>query len=307
MVYGTALGAAQLNATANTPGTFVYDPPAGTVLDIGSQTLTATFTPADTTDYLPATAAAMVTVAIPSPSGGGNEYPLKFTPGAGARGVVVAGYTLAPDSVYGTIVIGTCSYYTVHSGSGRGGGYKTVTTYYNQTCRWDPYGNLLSITSGAPAAPTPIAVNGTQTIYASTAAGMSTGTDSALPGGGFVFTPGAHYTWLTPNPYAVIQQGLLTFTVSLKSDGDLPLTVSSVDATALAGTATVAGTTCTDSIPVGSTCSVTVVYDSTQFRSPTGLAYDTLSIHLNADAGQAVDFVQQYTIVLTPANTTDGD
>jgi hypothetical protein len=186
-------------------------------------------------------------------------------------------------------------------------GDKTVTTYYNQTCRWDPYGNLLSITSGAPPASTPIAVNGTQTIYASTDAGMSTGTDSALPGGGFVFTPGAHYTWLTPAPYAVIQQGLLTFTVSPRSDGDLPLTVSSVDAAALAGTATVAGTTCTDSIPVGSTCSITVVYDSTRFRSPTGLADDTLNIHLNADAGQAVDFVQQYTVVLSPANTADGD
>jgi hypothetical protein len=154
-------------------------------------------------------------------------------------------------------VIGTCSYYTVHSGSGRGGGYKTVTTYYNQTCRLEPYGNLLSITSGAPSAPAAIAVNGTQTIYASTDAGMFTGTDSALPGGGFVFTPGAHYTWLTPSPYAVIQQGLLTFTASLKSDGDPPLTVSSVDATALAGTVTVAGTTCAGRILVGSSCRTT--------------------------------------------------
>jgi hypothetical protein len=37
------------------------------------------------------------------------------------------------------------------------------------------------------------------------------------------------------------------------------------------------------------------------------LAYDTLSIHLNSDAGQTTDFVQQYTVVLTPANTTDSD
>jgi hypothetical protein len=48
IVYGTPLGAAQLNATASVPGTFTYAPAAGTVLNAGSaQVLTATFTPAD--------------------------------------------------------------------------------------------------------------------------------------------------------------------------------------------------------------------------------------------------------------------
>jgi len=51
-VYGTALGAAQLNATANVSGAFLYTPPAGTVLPMGSgQTLSVTFTPTDATDY----------------------------------------------------------------------------------------------------------------------------------------------------------------------------------------------------------------------------------------------------------------
>ncbi len=44
--YGTPLGSAQLNATANVPGTFSYSPGAGAVLQAGEQTLTATFTPA---------------------------------------------------------------------------------------------------------------------------------------------------------------------------------------------------------------------------------------------------------------------
>ena len=56
ITYGTALSAAQLNATANVPGTFVYSPPSGTVLAVGSQTLNVTFTPTDTTDYNTATA-----------------------------------------------------------------------------------------------------------------------------------------------------------------------------------------------------------------------------------------------------------
>ena len=49
---GTPLSATQLDATANVAGTFIYDPPAGTVLPLGqAQTLSVTFTPADTTDY----------------------------------------------------------------------------------------------------------------------------------------------------------------------------------------------------------------------------------------------------------------
>ena len=47
---GTALSEAQLNATADVPGTFTYDPPAGTMLNSGDgQMLQAVFMPADST------------------------------------------------------------------------------------------------------------------------------------------------------------------------------------------------------------------------------------------------------------------
>jgi uncharacterized delta-60 repeat protein len=53
---GTSLGAAQLDATANVPGTFSYSPPLGTVLQAGNdQKLSVNFTPTDTTDYTSAT------------------------------------------------------------------------------------------------------------------------------------------------------------------------------------------------------------------------------------------------------------
>gem|GEM_PF-1029305 len=55
--YGTALSATQLNATANAPGTFVYTPTAGTVLDAAEQILRVTFTPTDTTNRLEVTTA----------------------------------------------------------------------------------------------------------------------------------------------------------------------------------------------------------------------------------------------------------
>jgi hypothetical protein len=74
---GTPLGSAQLDATAPVPGTFVYTPAIGTVLQVGqSQALSVTFTPTDTTDYssVAATAAINVLIAtstslsIPSPT-----------------------------------------------------------------------------------------------------------------------------------------------------------------------------------------------------------------------------------------------
>ena len=74
---GTALGPAQLNATASAPGTFVYSPAAGTVLATGTYTLRATLTPTDTTRYTTATASTSLTVAAatappPPPPGDGN-------------------------------------------------------------------------------------------------------------------------------------------------------------------------------------------------------------------------------------------
>jgi len=65
VTFGTPLSAAQLNARANVPGTFVYQPPAGTVLSAANaQVLTATFTPSDSTNY--AAASKTVTLQIDS-------------------------------------------------------------------------------------------------------------------------------------------------------------------------------------------------------------------------------------------------
>jgi hypothetical protein len=66
ITYGTALSAAQLDATASVPGNFVYTPAAGTVPAAGNDTLSVTFTPANTADYTTATATVTLTVNIPN-------------------------------------------------------------------------------------------------------------------------------------------------------------------------------------------------------------------------------------------------
>ena len=52
IAFGTSLSSTQLNATALILGTFVYNPPAGTILNEGTgQILSVSFTPNDTVNY----------------------------------------------------------------------------------------------------------------------------------------------------------------------------------------------------------------------------------------------------------------
>jgi hypothetical protein len=52
-------------ATPQVPGTFVYNPPAGTIEPVGTDTLSVTFTPNDTTDYKSAAASVELVVTNP--------------------------------------------------------------------------------------------------------------------------------------------------------------------------------------------------------------------------------------------------
>jgi hypothetical protein len=220
------------------------------------------------------------------------EYPLQFKPNPGFRGLVVAGYRFN-----GSYVVGNCSYHTVSGGSGKGGGGRSPAKSYMQTCTWDMHGNLLSVTPGAPAVPKPIATKGSQIIYAIGANGEYTGTDTKLPERGFVASPGSHYTWLTPNQNAVLQLLVYTLTATLRSDGDVPVDISSVTVSALHGIATLKHTDCNGPINVGDQCSVTLTYDSTKVTGKNGVANDTLRIDLTSDAGEAHDFIQNVTII----------
>jgi hypothetical protein len=74
IVYGTALVAGQLNATASSTyvssvaGTFTYTPALGAVLGAGLQTLSVSFTPSDATDFKTAAGTASITVTRAMPT-----------------------------------------------------------------------------------------------------------------------------------------------------------------------------------------------------------------------------------------------
>jgi hypothetical protein len=74
VVYGTELSTIQLAATANTPGTFVYDPPIGAVLPADTHVLHVVFTPDESANWALAEKTVDFTV---------NQAPLLVTPDAG--------------------------------------------------------------------------------------------------------------------------------------------------------------------------------------------------------------------------------
>ena len=73
IVFGTPLGATQLNAAAtnsggnSVPGTYTYLPAAGTVLTAGTHALSVTFTPTDPLSYLAVSDSVMLTVTQATP------------------------------------------------------------------------------------------------------------------------------------------------------------------------------------------------------------------------------------------------
>jgi len=108
ITYGTPLGAAQLNASANVPGSFSYSPAAGTILPVGAQALKVTFTPTDTTDYASASTSVVLQVtdftiaATPSsetiPSGHDASYSLALTSLNGFNGPITLSCSGGPPN-----------------------------------------------------------------------------------------------------------------------------------------------------------------------------------------------------------------
>ena len=97
IAFGTPLGAAQLDPTASVPGTFAFDPPAGTVLQPGMHTLSATFTPASPADYNGASVSTQLVVGFTGPClASPHTGPLKVTSG---QSLCVTGLVTGPITV----------------------------------------------------------------------------------------------------------------------------------------------------------------------------------------------------------------
>ena len=122
ITYGTALSPTQLNASTTFDGSFAYTPALGTVLKAGSQTLSVTFTPTDTTDYTTVTKTVSLTVNQATPTIGWTA------PAAITYGTALSATQLdASSTVAGTLV------YTPALGTVLKAGSQTLSVTFTPT------------------------------------------------------------------------------------------------------------------------------------------------------------------------------
>lgn len=184
IVYGLALSGTQLNASSSVAGSFSYSPAAGTVLAAGSYTLTAGFTPTDTTDYAVQAATVGLTV---------NKASTTTTLAASASSAI-AGQSVVLTStvlpVTGSAPSGTVSFYdgSVLLGTSPLSNGQAGFTASNLSAGTQSFSAIYSGDSNFLGSGTASAVAVVVSSQDFTVQTASSGTQTVLPGGQAVYT-----------------------------------------------------------------------------------------------------------------------
>ena len=322
ITFGTALSSTQLDATAAfngnpVPGTFVYSPAAGTVLTAGTQTLTVTFTPTDTTNYTTATGSVSLTVNQATPT---ITWP---TPASIPYGTALSSAQLdATASTAGTFV------YAPVAGTVLTAGSHTLNVTFTPTDSTDyttaTASVMLVVSQATPTivwpTPAPIAagtaLSNTQLDATATSNGASVaGTFTYAPPSGTVLLAGAHTLTVSFTPTDTTDFTTATGSVTIDVTGNTPsitwpqpaaiafgtpLGATQLDATAVSGATPVPGTfiyspAAGTILPAGTqTLSVTFVpTDSVDFSSAsatTTIVVDQANPVLNWQTPAPIDY-----------------
>ena len=182
IVYGTALGGAQLNATSSAPGAFTYAPSAGTVLNAGSgQTLTATFTPSDAANYNGATASVAINVSKSTPAITWSN-PADIIYGTALGGAQLNATSSAPGAFTYTPSAGT----VLNAGSGQ-----TLRATFTPSDAANYDGATASVAINVSKATPAITWGNPEDIVYGTALGAAQLNASSSVPGAFTYTPSA--------------------------------------------------------------------------------------------------------------------
>jgi hypothetical protein len=251
MTYGTALGAAQLNATASVAGTFAYTPPSGTVLGAGAQTLSVVFTPTDTANYNNATASVAISVAKATPT-------ITWATPAG----ITYGTALGATQLNATANVPGTFAYTPATGTVLNGGAQTLSVVFTPSSTANYNGATKAVTIAvAKATPTitwtaPAAINSGTPLSATqlNATANVPGTFAYSPGSGTVLAGGTHTLSVVFTPTSTVNYNGATKAVTITVvTATGTVTVSSSNGTSLFGvpltlTATIVPTSATGSV-----------------------------------------------------------
>lgn len=208
--------------------------------------------------------------------------------------------------------------------------YVCPRTSHDWTGTWDLGGNLLNVAQvawtpqqpiGTASSTTPVAETNNETVYAQgtlpNGNAITTGQDTLFRYG-YVDTVQSHYTWsqttvpaeYTPGYFTIPRTPPFVFSVSLTSDGDLPLNIASTVIQVVAsgyytngtGTGTynpLDGDCLSAPVSPGASCSIQITFDPSTIistSSPYGYAYNVFFLSLASDAGNLPDWSVRFTI-----------
>ena len=297
ITYGTPLSAVQLNAIANVPGTFVYSPAAGAILTAGTQTLSVTFTPTDTTDYSNATASVQLIV------GKASSVLTWPTPGPITYGTPLSSVQLdASANIPGTFL------YTPAAGTVLMAGTQTLSVAFTPSDSTDYTGStattLLIVNKAIPVltwpTPAPIPYGTALSSVQLDATANVPGTFVYTPPAGTILQPGnqtlsvtftptdaVDYTSVSGSVTLLVTQAKISFspssvnfgTVKLNSTTSITVTVSNPGTSSLTiKSIALSGhnedndlfkitNNCTSAVAPGGTCSFTVKFSATEVET----------------------------------------
>jgi hypothetical protein len=222
---------------------FAYSPAAGTVLVSGSQTLSVTFTPTDTTDYNTATATVAVTVNKSTP-----------TITWAAPGAITSGTALSSTQLDATASAPGSLAYSPASGTVLAAGAQTLTVIFTPTDAVDYNTASVSVTLTVNQGISTLSINATSVGFGNVALNQpatqtltlsSTGTSSVtvnsavLVGAGFTLSGTALPTTLAPGQTATAG---VQFDPTVVGAATGTLTISSTSSSNPTATITLTGT-----------------------------------------------------------------
>jgi hypothetical protein len=274
ITYGTALSATQLNASSGgVAGSFVYSPVSGTLLGAGSQTLNASFTPTDATDYNTNTGSVTLTVNKATPT------ITWATPSAITYGTALSATQLNASSggVAGSFV------YTPVSGTVLGAGSQTLNTTFTPTDATDYNTNTGSVTLTVnqatktitfPQPTTPVSVNGTASLTATASNGdavtytITSGTASLSA---------STITYTTAGTVTIAANSASTANYSAAATVSNSVTVNAASVSYTAPTTTLGSTSATQTATINFSASATLGTISVVTQGAAGLDYAYVS------------------------------
>ena len=296
--YGTSLSATQLNATSTIAGSFAYSPTVGTVMNVGSQKLTATFTPTDSSNYTSATATVMLTVNKATPA------ITWATPAA-----IIYGTALSTTQLIASSTVAGSFSYSPAAGTVLGAGSQTLTVTFTPNDATDyttaTASVALTVTQAVPtitwAKPASITYGTALSTAQLNASSLVAGSFSYSPAAGTVLGAGSQTLTVTFTPTDTTDYTTATASVTLTVNKVTPtVTVTpspSSITTAQALTVTVAlsggsgGSTPTGSVTLTSgsysSASTTLNSGGASINIPAGslvTGADTLTVSYTGDA-----------------------